>query len=445
MALVQEVMRNTRAASWTVAAAALAFFTAAAAPAERPPATAWVNGQWFDGEGFRRADVYSAGPRLTLKRPKTVDRTVDLAGRYVTGAFGEAHNHDIPSRDTAATIRTYLQQGVFYVMIQGNAPSVRESLRPLVNTPGSVEVAFANGLFTAPGGHPTALVERNVKNGGMTADDRDGGFLLPVASADDVARQWARVRSQRPDFVKIVLVYSEDRVAGVPRPAGSDRHGLDPALAASIVQRAHADGLRVSAHVESAYDFDVAVKAGADVIAHMPGFWPVPERIMSRGADLYRISEDAARRAGRRKVTVVTTIGEAVRSVLAPAGPDNENPELVPLRDQLLAIYRHNLDVLRRHGVRIATGSDQFSGTSVGEALALHQAGLLPPAALLRALTTDAAAAIFPGRAPFGLAEGAPADFLVFDSSPLVDFTAIQRPRRRVKAGEELTEAPAAP
>jgi imidazolonepropionase-like amidohydrolase len=83
-------------------------------------------------------------------------------------------------------------------------------------------------------------------------------------------------------------------------------------------------------------------------------------------------------------------------------------------------------------------GSDQFRGTSLGEALSIHAAGLMAPAPLLRALSSDAAATIFPKRAPFGLAEGAPADFLVFAENPLADFTAVQRIRRRVKAGAEL-------
>lgn len=428
-------------AAWAMVATIMAARLAVAAgslPAAGPVVTAWTGGRWFDGKGFRRVDVYSSGDRLTLRRPQRVDRTVDLIGRYVTGAFGEAHNHNIPSQDTAATIRDYLARGIFYVMIQGNAPSVRGSLQPLVNAPATVDVAFANGLFTAPGGHPTALVQRNIRNGGMAEDDLHGGFLVPVASPGDVDRVWPRVRAQRPDFIKIVLVYSEDRAAGRPRPGDNDRHGLDPSLAARIVALAHRDGLRVSAHVESAHDFDVAIRAGADLIAHMPGFWPVPERMAAAGPGLYRIGEDAARRAGRGKVTVITTIGETLQAITAEPGSSNEHPEMLPFRDPLLATFRHNLDVLRRHGVRIAIGSDRFRATSVPEAMAIHRAGLMPAADLLRALTTDTAAAIFPKRAPFGLAEGAPADFLIFDESPLADFTAIERVRRRFKAGEEL-------
>jgi len=387
-----------------------------------PTVTAWRNGLWFDGVRFKPIDVYSIDDRLTLTRPRTIDRTVDLAGGYVTAAFGEAHTHQVTSGDADPSVRRYLQQGIFYVMSQANVPQARERLGARVNVPSSVDVAFAGGGFTAPGGHPTALVTRNIRQGGMTPDDLNGGFLNSVASIEDVDRAWPRVRAQRPDFIKMMLVYSEDRVAGLPRPTDSDRHGLDPALVPRIVELAHQDGLRVSAHVESAYDFDVAAKAGVDLFAHLPGFWPDPARIASKGLGIYRISDDSAKRAGRYKARAVTTIYETLKAVSDP------------MRDLL----RHNLEILSRHGVTIAMGSDQFRTTSVAEAMQIHEAGIMTPLALLRALSVDAAATIFPNRAPFGLAEGAPADFLVLDGSPLSDFTAIQRIRMRVKAGREL-------
>jgi imidazolonepropionase-like amidohydrolase len=265
----------------------------------------------------------------------------------------------------------------------------------------------------------------------MQEVDLHDGFILAAASTADVDRIWRdSVRKERPDFIKIILTYSEDRVAGVPRPADSDRHGLDPALAPYIVNKAHADGLRVSAHVESAYDFDVAINAGADVIAHFPGFWPAEDRIKAKGWTIYEISDAIAAKAARQRTAVVTTIGESLRLM--------ETAQGAAFRDPLLKVYRQNFARLRAHAVRLAIGSDQFRSTSVPEALDIHKAGLLPPAELLRALTTDAAATIFPRRAPFGLAEGAPADFLVFADDPLADFTAIQRISRRVKAGETL-------
>src|SRR5262249_2482606 len=120
-----------------------------------PTLTAWANGAWFDGTRFTRLDVYPVGDRLTIRRPRTVDRTVDLAGGYVTGAFGEAHTHQVNSGDADASIRTFLRQGIFYVMSQANIPQARERLGSRVNVDSSVDLAFAGGCFTAPGGHPT--------------------------------------------------------------------------------------------------------------------------------------------------------------------------------------------------------------------------------------------------------------------------------------------------
>ena len=398
--------------------------------AQEPEIVAWRNGAWFDGTGFRRVDVYSIGDRLSLKRPSKVDRTVDVTGKFLMGAFGEAHNHNIPGVDAEQTVRMYLDPGIFYVMIQTNVPAAPAKLKGVINRPESVDVLFANGSFTAPGGHPSALVRRNIANGGMTNDDLDGGFIQPVRSRADIDRVWStRIAQQRPDFIKLTLVYSEDRVAGLPRP-DNDRHGLDPSLASYLVERAHRDHLRVSAHVESAYDFDVAVAARSDLIAHMPGFWPDPVRIKAKGPDIYRISEDAARRAARQRTIVITTVGDAIRENATPG-----------VREQFLDVLRWNFNLLRRHGVRIAIGSDEYRSSSVTEALAIAQAGLMTNAEVLRSLSVTTPAAIFPQRAPFGLAEGAPATFIAVDRDPLDDLEPITKISLRVKGGRELNLA----
>jgi hypothetical protein len=116
-----------------------------ASAAQEPETVAWRNGAWFVETGFRRVDVYSIGDRLTLKNPSKVDRTVDLTGRFLIGAFGEAHNHNIPSDNTERTIRAYLERGIFYVMIQTNVPEAPAKLKGQINRPASVDVLFSNG------------------------------------------------------------------------------------------------------------------------------------------------------------------------------------------------------------------------------------------------------------------------------------------------------------
>ena len=62
-------------------------------------------------------------------------------------------------------------------------------------------------------------------------------------------------------------------------------------------------------------------------------------------------------------------------------------------------------------------------------------------AELLQSLSVTTPAAIFPERAPFGLAEGAPASFVAFDRNPIEDLESITRISLRVKEGRELNLA----
>jgi imidazolonepropionase-like amidohydrolase len=101
-------------------------------------------------------------------------------------------------------------------------------------------------------------------------------------------------------------------------------------------------------------------------------------------------------------------------------------------------VLRWNFDVLKRHAVKIAIGSDEYRSTSVPEAMAIARAGLMTSAEVLRSLSVTTPAAIFPRRAPFGLAEGAPASFIAFDRNPLEDLESITRINLRVKEGREL-------
>ena len=49
--------------------------------------------------------------------------------------------------------------------------------------------------------------------------------------------------------------------------------GLDAKLVPKIVEKAHAAGLRVSAHVDMVTDYRIALAAGVDEMAHLPGYY----------------------------------------------------------------------------------------------------------------------------------------------------------------------------
>jgi hypothetical protein len=55
----------------------------------------FVNGQWFDGNGFTRETWYAVEGKLTQTRPAGPIEIIDLAGFYIVPPFGEAHNHNV--------------------------------------------------------------------------------------------------------------------------------------------------------------------------------------------------------------------------------------------------------------------------------------------------------------------------------------------------------------
>ena len=389
-------------------------------------------GQWLGADGLRAGTRWVADGRLTLRRPARVDSVIDLAGRWVVPPFGEAHNHNIdystPSR-TDSLIRRYLRDGVFYVKNPGNLPRGRDSLAGRINVPRGVDAVFANGLLTATGGHPTGLYLRNRSRGAMTPADSDGGFLWIVDSLPDLERKWPRILAGRPDFIKIVLVHSEELARRRTDSAFFNWRGIDPALVPEVVRRAHAAGLRVSSHVETAADFHAALVGGVDEINHIPGFRG-DEHVQFTEPRRYEIAESDAKLAAARGVTVVTTLGGIADFALN--GPDSLR------RRQADAWFTRNLRVLHDAGVHLAIGSDAYRDDSVGEGTYLATLGVLTPLELLRTWSEATPRAMFPQRRVGCLEEGCEASLLVLAGDPAADFANTRRITLRMKDGRPL-------
>lgn len=417
---------------WASGCAGPASSVAVARADGAPPVHEWRDGRWYDGARFTQETRWSVQGVMTTRRPATVDSVIDLGGRWVIPALGEAHNHNAVPGDTAAAAR-HLRAGVFYVKNPNNLPRDRAATGAPLNTPRGLDVAFANGGITGPGGHPVGLVRRNVGRGIWTAADGEGAFVHQVATRADVDRVWSAVRAGRPDFIKAYLLYSEQHAERAADTSKAGWRGMDPALLPLVVRRAHDDGLRVTVHVETAADFRAAVGAGADEIGHLPGFrpeggtlrewWPLAR---------FRVSHADARRAAEREVVVVTTVGEALELVeaeLAKGGAVADSARQV--RDVIVG----NLAALRRAGVRVAIGSDRYRTSSVPEAMALRRTGVFTDAELLHAWSVVTPRAIFPTRRVGGLAAGDEASFLVLDGDPTADLANTGRMVVRVKQG----------
>jgi hypothetical protein len=378
--------------------------TGLAAPAHAHGDLKLVNGLWFDGRGFAPRTVYVVDD-VFRESYAGETRTVDLGGRYVVPPFADAHNHGLGDpRSLALEATRFLRTGVFYVSNPNNLGDRVAAVRQALSTPETVDARFANGGLTATGGHPAPLYERLARHGvfpGLGPADMEGRAYFAVDTAADLDRQWPRILAGKPNFLKVYLERSEE----------PGRRGLDPALLAPIVARAHAEGLKVSAHVTSAADVRVAVEAGVDELAHLP---------------LAALTAEDAQAMAARGVVVVTTV---LSHRPVPEGLD------------LMDLHRRNLQSLKTAGVRVVLGVDG-EGTVVDEALAVARLGVYTTAEVVRMLVETTPRHVFPGRRIGSLEPGAEASLLALDGNPLEDPEALRRVAMRIKQGHVLEIAP---
>jgi imidazolonepropionase-like amidohydrolase len=383
-----------------------------------PLSWAFLNGLWFDGQSFKSQTVYAVDGRFTFLRPKNVDRTLDLKGTYVVPPFAEAHNHNLTSQDQATEMMPkYLKEGVFYAKMQSSMPLLTGQILHRFNRPESVDAVFANGPLTATGGHPVALRERLLERGmyppGFTKETLNNQGYVLIDNESDLEKKWAMISGFRPDFIKAILVFSEEFEKRKDDPAYFGQKGLNPQLLPMLVTKVHAHGWTVSVHVNTAIDFHHAVIAGADEIAHLPGY-SIPT---------YITPEDA-RLAAEKDVVVVTTTCLALK-----------RKQQNDLYEKIRAAQISNLRLLYQSGVKIAIGSDDFEQTSLGEAEYLKELNVFDNRTLLKIWTENTVRTIFPKRKVGALREGYEASFLALSDDPIEDFANFRKISFRFKQG----------
>jgi predicted amidohydrolase YtcJ len=392
---------------------------------------AFDNGRWFDGRIFAPRTAYAVNGYLTFHQPARIGSRVNLDGGYVLPPFGEAHNHNVePLAKIGPLVERYLRHGIFYVKNPNCLPHASAQLAGQVNTPSSIDVTFSNGGFTGSGGHPIEFQERNIERGIWTKAEGEGAFYYAIDSSADLERKWPLHLATKPDFIKTYLLFSEEYETRRMDKAFFGWKGLDPSLLKTLVAKAHAAGLRVSTHIESAADFHNALVAGVDEINHMPGF-RMHADVRPHPVSAFEVSEADARLAARQGTFVVTTLAGA--TALDPNGPDASR------RREQDSLNARNLKLLSTSGVRIAIGSDSYRADSLPEALYLESLGILDNLSLLKIWCQTTVQTIFPRRKLGFLKEGYEANFIVLDGDPLINFTNVTKVRLRVKRGSVLS------
>ncbi len=381
-----------------------------------------TNGKWFDGQAFSKKDIWVRDGKLHFKsNGKNADKTIDLAGKYVIPPFGESHNHNLESAyELDLRIKEYLEHGVFYVKLQS---SIKKRIAPLMkkyNHPRGLDISQAFAPLTGTDGHPMGVRKMYLERGffdGMfkTLEEIETHGFFTIDDEKQLNEKWKSVLSFKPDFIKTMLIYSEEYEKRKDDKSYFAQKGLNPKLLPKIVKKAHAEGLRVSVHAATPTDFETAIRSGADEIAHLPGY--------SNGL---RISKEQAELAAKNDVTVVTTASLVTRR---SKRPDYE---------KLLEGVKFNLKTLKDANVRLAIGSDMYNDTSLGEAKFLKETDIFSKLELLKMWTENSAYSIFPKRKIGKLKDGHEASFLVLTENPLEDFENFQKIEMRVKQGQIL-------
>ncbi|MBM7805472.1 imidazolonepropionase-like amidohydrolase [Geodermatophilus bullaregiensis] len=392
----------------------------------------------FDGHRF-----LSPGALLVVEgRIAAVDaRLTPPAGTPVLAARGgtvlpglvDAHVHVHPG-----ALQTALRAGVTTELDMFADPALVRSLRRQASSdPGMADLRSAGTGATAPGGHPTALVDR--------------GLLLPfptVAGPQDAEAFVADRVAEGSDHLKIVL--EDGTTTGRPCPS------LTADTVRALVLAAHARGLLVVAHTLTQAHALLAVDAGVDGLAHLfvdePASAEFLDAAVRRDVFVVPTLTSLAARAGRSRGPALAAdpdlgpgIDHGQRTLLGTAFP------VGPGARADLDVATSTVGRLHRAGVALLAGTDA-SSPGVAHGVSLHdelvllvQAGLSPAAAL--AAATSAAATAFRLADRGTLAPGRRADLVLVDGDPGQDITrtraitAVWRDGRRA-TGPQVVPAP---
>ena len=387
------------------------------------------NGQWFNGKSFVTRSMYVENGFFADKKPTRIDTIIDFNGKYVVPPFSEAHTHHLEGIGAPPhqLIDSYLKDGVFYVKNPNNVYYFTKNLFGKINIPTSLDASFANGGLTANEGHPMPLFEDQIRPHveAMMGKTERGWFhgkaYYTIDSEKDLNDKWPTILADKPDFIKTYLANSEDFGKQSTNSKYKLRTGLNPTLLPIIIAKAHKAGLKVAAHVETAFDFRIALNAGVDEVAHMPGFYLFDSAISKR----YLLTDADAKLAKAKNVFVVTTL---MTKTLV------EDKNLLPM---VVENQKKNLLLLKKYGVKLAIGSDH-SDSPLEEIKAIRELNVFTNLELLKLWCENSAQYIFPKRKIGFLKPKYEASFLVLEGNPIEDWENTQKIIVRFKQGNFL-------
>jgi imidazolonepropionase-like amidohydrolase len=372
-----------------------------------PPTTVFEGARVIAGDGsapienavvvVRDTQFVQVGRAGEVQIPDGATR-VDLAGKTVMPAILDAHVH--LRSQMRETLIEDLQRRAYYGVVaaismgqdQGDIPyQVRTESQTMPNT---ARFLTAGRGITAP---------------------EPGRTEVPFwVSTDAEAR--AAVQDNAKRKVDIIKIWVDDRDNKFKK--------LTPELYGAVIDEAHKNGLRVTAHIYELTDAKGLLKAGLDAFAHGVRDRDIDEEFVAmykQRPEVILVPNLPSRGVKTDLSWVSDTVPPAELEKLQAAASKDD-----PEAQKLYGIQARNLAKLNAAGIKIAMGTD--GNTPYGPHIEMEDmvaAGMSPAEVLVAATRNSAEVMKLDDLGT--VAAGKSADFIVLDANPLDNITNTRR------------------
>lgn len=252
----------------------------------------------------------------------------------------------------------------------------------------------------------------------LTRQDGEAAFLGGIVGArSDIC---AAVRSRVYDGVDFISVMGSGGLLGVTGPPVYEpQFSLDEIR--TVVDEAHAEGLRVVVHAHAAEAISVAVQAGVDEIDHMTG--------VTRSRDILR-EDPVARTMAEQNIAACVINSVNWRRIAARSSPKM----LEKMYGKLSWLVGHGVPLIA--GSRAGTANAPFSNFVDG--LECYVWAGLAPDNVIESATARSAEHLGIAEVTGQLKAGLSADVLVVDGDPREDIGVLRRIQHVLRAGRPI-------